>query len=271
MVQFLSNFYTVWYLECREQGMQEARLDHAAPTAVLLERDGRFFVYQPGLALVASGESVEAAYSKFFDARRSFFDEVKRAGLTTDPVSGQPPVVGAAQFLPGRGFVGELGLFLAKTSIVLLIVAGVGIAGVTAINRAVDRTVASIAPEIARTSTGVREMLPEITSEIARTSSGARELLKDLQIAVKEVQAAVKEAQASVKEVQSMGGISMVDVANKAAVIVQDVEAMPQERKESLRKSVGILSRELSPIIEAWRNPPPLPDPTTAPASPSTK
>jgi hypothetical protein len=64
------------------------------------------------------------------------------------------------------------------------------------------------------------------------------------------------------------GGVSMVDIANKAAEIVRDVQAMPPDRKESLRQSIGILSREAAPIVDAWRNPPPLPEPNVDPAAP---
>jgi hypothetical protein len=58
---------------------------------------------------------------------------------------------------------------------------------------------------------------------------------------------------------EPLNSISIVDVADKAAVIVKDIQAMPPERKESLKRSIGIISRELDPIAEAWRNPTPAP------------
>lgn len=209
--------------------MQQSRLDHAPSTAMVLERGGRFYVYQPGLALVASGESVELAYRKFSDAKRAFVIDAERAGLTASSTAVRPHTAGTAQLAAGRGIGSELGLFLAKTTIVLFIVAGIGVAGAVAVKRSVDGIAAAIAPEIARASMGASDLL---------------------------------------KEVKGMGNVSMTDIANKAAVIVQDVQAMPQERKESLRQSVGILSREAAPIVEAWRNPPPTFEPKADPAPP---
>jgi hypothetical protein len=54
-----------------------------------------------------------------------------------------------------------------------------------------------------------------------------------------------------------LGSLSMVDVANKAEIIARDVQALSQERKETLRQSIAILSREAEPMVEAWRNPGP--------------
>ena len=50
--------------------------------------------------------------------------------------------------------------------------------------------------------------------------------------------------------------LSMADIADKAAEIARDVSGMPEDKKETLRRSVGVLSRELGPVIDAWRNPP---------------
>lgn len=50
--------------------------------------------------------------------------------------------------------------------------------------------------------------------------------------------------------------LSAADIADKAAEVARDVSGMPPEKKESLRQSVGVLSRELGPVIDAWRNPP---------------
>ena len=61
-----------------------------------------------------------------------------------------------------------------------------------------------------------------------------------------------------------VGSLSMADVANKADVVAQDIQALPQERKDSLRKSIAIISRETEPMVEAWRNPGP---PSAPPAN----
>ncbi|UYN97341.1 MAG: hypothetical protein KIT25_10565 [Enhydrobacter sp.] len=195
--------------------MLQAR--HAPSATVLLERDGEYFVYEPGLALVASGDTVESAYRSFSEGKKALFENARRAGLTT----GEASVASAAGFVAGRGFFGELGLFLTKTCIVLLIIGGIGVTAATALDKAISG----------------------LSAEVARVSAGVADVLK------------------------GVGSISMVDIANKAAVIVQDVQAMPADRKESLRQSIGILSREATPIVEAWRSPPTSPT-GTAPRSP---
>jgi len=50
--------------------------------------------------------------------------------------------------------------------------------------------------------------------------------------------------------------LAMADIADKAADIARDISSLPPEKKELLRQSVGIVSRELSPVGDAWRNPP---------------
>ena len=50
--------------------------------------------------------------------------------------------------------------------------------------------------------------------------------------------------------------IGMADIADKAAEVARDLSSLPPEKKESLRQSIGVLSRELGPVIDAWRNPP---------------
>lgn len=204
--------------------MLQAR--HAPSATVLLERNGEYFVYEPGLALVASGDTVESAYRSFSEGKKAFSEKARRAGLTL----GEVPVARAAGFVAGRGFFGELGLFLTKTGIVLLIIGGIGVAAATALGKVISGLSA------------------EVSREVARASAGAADVLK------------------------GVGSISMVDIANKAAVIVQDVQAMPADRKESLRQSIGILSREVTPIVEAWRNPPASPtetSPSSQPARPA--
>ena len=64
---------------------------------------------------------------------------------------------------------------------------------------------------------------------------------------------AVDQAAGSVKP------ISLADVTRKAADIVKDIKSLSPEDKEALRRNIGTISRELEPIVDAWRNPPPGP------------
>lgn len=202
--------------------MHESRWSGAPSKVVLVEKDGRFVVYQPGLALVASGNSIEDAYGKFAEAKLTFFREIERAGIGMDTAAPRRQE-GTARVVASRGVFAELGMFVAKTCIVMLLVAGICGVMAIAVKQSIGRLTASLPSEIGRATGGVSEFF------------------------------------------KSLGSISMVDIANKAAVIAQDVQAMPEERKEALRQSVGILSRELAPIAEVWRNPPPPPVQRTTP------
>jgi hypothetical protein len=46
-------------------------------------------------------------------------------------------------------------------------------------------------------------------------------------------------------------------VSRKAADIVKDIHSLSKEDKEALLQSVAAISRELDPLVDAWRNPPP--------------
>lgn len=214
--------------------------------AVLLERDGRFYCYQPGLSLIASGDTVDSAYKKFADVRDTFFAEVYHAGLTeqvvlaarTAAVTGPParPVRGAAVSVVGRSVVGELTMFLVKTLMVLLILGGMGIGGGIFVAK-------TVGPRVLELATG---LTTGFTTEL---KSGAAQVSKQISAAT---------------NIQ----FSIADIAKKAEDVVRDVQALPPERKEALRESIGTLSRALEPIVDAWRNPPPMPDDKTAPTSP---
>jgi hypothetical protein len=186
--------------------VDETQPDRPLPTVVLLERNGRYFVYEPGLALISSDGDIKVAYEKFAAARHSYFEDIGRAGLTFNASSLATPGTSKAQSTVGRSFRGELALFAAKLCVVLVFIAVIG------------------------ASLGI------VVQQLAAANS-------------------------------AQGGLSMVDIANKAEVIAKDVQAMPQERKDALRRSIGVLSRELEPIVEAWRNSPPVPEREKSPSS----
>ena len=167
--------------------MLGTRQEVAPSTAVVLERGGSFFVYEPSLGIVVSDETVEGAYRRFASAKRALMDEAERAGLTmrrfvasAEPRLQPQPAVGQ------RGVTAELTMFFVKTCIVFLVIGGL----------------------------------------IALGAS----FLKPL---------------------------AMADIADKAADVARDASSLSPEKKELLRRSVGTVSRELSPVGDAWRNPPP--------------
>jgi hypothetical protein len=180
--------------------VSEADVHHSLASTVLVERDGRFYFYQPGLGVIGSAESISVAYDKFLELRSSYLDEVRRAGLAALPAYSSQ--VQASAIVSRPNFLKELQLFAAKTAIVLVIVGLIGMFVGAIVSRA----------------------LHDVTASVRRVEP-----------------------------------ISMNDVADKAAAIVEDLKSMSQERRESLRQSIGVISRELTPFVEAWRNPPEAP------------
>jgi hypothetical protein len=180
--------------------VSELRPDKSPGATILLAKDGKFFVYEPGVAVIASGDSVEAAYRNYGDVRQDYLLQLERAGVTV----GRPAS-------PMRQDVRrELMIFFAKLCIVLLVVVAVGAPAIVAIGRSFDG--------------------------LATTLSGA---------------------------FASAGSISLVDLTQKAADIAKDAQSLPDEKKEQLRQSIGAISREAGPFVDAWRNPP---EPKSAPA-----
>ena len=176
---------------------------------VVLERDGRFYVYQPDLAILASDENIERAYNKFSDARNIFLAEVERTGLNLGQVPADVSHSAKTRNAVGpRGIAVELGVFAVKVCLVLILIGALGV--VTA-------------------------------AEIGRSIKGA--------------------SQAVAQKLAPLGAISMSDAVTKAEDVARDLRDLPDARKESLRTSLSAISRELTPFIEAWRNP----APTTSP------
>ena len=193
--------------------------DRSPSTVVLVERGGKFFVYEPALGIIASADNVEAAYGRFVEARSGFFTSVEQAGLTLDRPAG---AVGPRDTLrlAGRTWWQELALFVGKMVIVLAVIGGIGAFAAIGVKKAVDQAAASINTTI-------------------NTSIGPA--------------------------LGSLGKISLADVATKAEDIARDARSLTPENKEKLRRSIAIISRELDPVVDAWRNPP---DSLPTPAKP---
>jgi hypothetical protein len=180
-----------------EAGM-EAGVNEAPSTAVIVERDGSFFVYQPDLGIVASDGTLEGAYRRFVDTRQTLLAEAARAGLVVrDAVElnkSRPARQRSVQpaFSPSvvgqRSFGSELALFVAKMCVFFVVIGAI---------------VGSVA----------------------------------LSLDIKP--------------------LAFADISDKAADIARDVSSLSPEKKEQLRRSVGIISRELGPVGDAWRAPPP--------------
>lgn len=176
------------------------RTDDSARSVTLVEKNGRFFFFQPDVGVIASDVSIENAYQKFLGARHEFWRNVEQAGLT---VGGNHRASDAQEIVlasTGRSVPSELGLFVAKLGIAIVLIGA--ISGVV----------------VTRATSG-------IASAIDHVAGPAK-------------------------------SISMADVSRKAADIVNDLRSLTEQEKDSIRQSVGAISRELDPIIDAWRNPP---------------
>jgi hypothetical protein len=99
------------------------RTDDSGRSVTLVEKNGRFFFFQPDVGVIASDESIESAYQKFLGARQAFQREVEQAGLA---VGGNQGVSSEQQIMvapAGRNILSELGLFVAKFCIALVLIA----------------------------------------------------------------------------------------------------------------------------------------------------
>jgi hypothetical protein len=180
--------------------VSEAVEDHSLASSVLVEKDGRFYFYQPGLGVIGSAESVSAAYERFLGLRRDYLEEARRAGLTA--IAALPSQAQVSAVVSRPHFLRELQLFVAKTAIVLVVLSVLGMFVGALVGRAVHDVTASVG--------GIQP-------------------------------------------------VSMKDVVDKAADIVKDLKSLSPERRESFRQSIGTISQELEPMVEAWRKPPEVP------------
>jgi hypothetical protein len=167
---------------------------------VLLERDGRYFFYQPAVGLIASGDDVASAYQKFGHAQRLYLEDVQRAGLAIPTAHDVRQATGVAVH---RSVASEIGLFAAKCGLVLVLVGGAGAFAVSAVQ-----------------------------SSLAGVAQGMS------------------------RGIAAIGSFTLSDVITKSDDIVRDINTLPENRKEDLRRNVGEISRQLTPFVETWRNPP---------------
>jgi hypothetical protein len=133
--------------------------------AVLFEKDGRFYFFDPGFGVIASGATVEQAYGKFTELRTAHAGEIERAGLGPTALPGR-----AADAAPRRSFGRELGLFAAKFILALVIVAAVGLPVAASIARGVSGALAGAMASIQPIS------LADVAQKAADIARDAEEL-----------------------------------------------------------------------------------------------
>jgi hypothetical protein len=177
--------------------VSETRPENPPVKAILLLKDGKYFVYEPGIGVIASDENVEVAYARFNDARHEYVTQAEQAGLASGVSSG------ATSFTLQQSVWRELSLFVAKVCIVLAIVSIVTLPAIIMLGRSIDQAATNVAGAL----------------------SGG-------------------------------GNLSLADVVRKAEDIARDARNLPEDRKVSLRQSIGAISREVAPFVDAWRNPP---------------
>jgi len=143
-------------------------------SAVLIEKGGRFYFYQPGLGVIGAGATIAEAYAKFSRTRTEFLEEAKNASLTIDrraPVADGQSTVAISEGSMWR----ELALFFAKLCIVLIVIAGIGGVGAWSIARSVGKLSLDVNPlsldDIARKS-------EEVARDIKTTPNDSKELLR---------------------------------------------------------------------------------------------
>jgi len=134
--------------------MPALRPSESSASGVLIERDGRFFVYEPTLGVIVSDDSAAKAYDKFTAARRAYLDDLQRAGLS---LAAAPAAGGRAGPVAYRGVMAELGLFVAKACIVVVVFALLAVTAADqaarAVNRVAQNTVQSVNQALAPLTT----------------------------------------------------------------------------------------------------------------------
>jgi hypothetical protein len=60
----------------------------------------------------------------------------------------------------------------------------------------------------------------------------------------------------ALEQVATSRQLSFQDMVRKAADIAKDIQSLTKEEKEVLTRSIGTISHELDPVVDAWRNPP---------------
>ncbi len=121
--------------------MPENRSAEELSSAVLVEKEGKFFVYQPGLGIVVAGDDVGSAYQQFVEARDEYLKRVERAGLSLDL---EVPQQQSRDWSVRRDVRSELGMFVAKTCIVFLFAAALLGPVVLVASRTVERVGGSV-------------------------------------------------------------------------------------------------------------------------------
>lgn len=116
---------------------------HSLASAVLVERGGHFYFYQPGLGVIGSAKTISAAYEEFVEERRKYLEEVERAGLSAFPAPSPDGEISAVALRPSLSR--ELLLFLAKTAIVLAVIGVIGLFAGVVVTRAIDDVAGSLA------------------------------------------------------------------------------------------------------------------------------
>ncbi len=143
-------------------------------TAVLIEREGRFFFYEPGLGVIASAENVDQAYNRFVEARENFVTEIEQAGLSSARVDVQQPQ-------STRSIGGELKIFMVKTTVVVMVIAIMAATLGLGIGHAVDRLSQSIGAIVAPlTSVSISDVslkAAEIARDVREMPDGNKDLL----------------------------------------------------------------------------------------------
>lgn len=149
-------------------------------SAVLIEREGRFFFYQPGLGVVASGDTIADAHRKFADARDALLEEARSAQLEI----GQPSELmapsrarEAVAIVPSSSIARELIVFLAKLSMVLGLIGAIGgIAG-----SAIEKQIGQLSANMAANQLSLRTIVQksnEIVRDLRDTPDESKEALR---------------------------------------------------------------------------------------------
>lgn len=165
--------------------MSGTRTAGEAAPAMLIEKAGSFYFYEPGLGLIASGDTIESAYRKFTGARAELVQQAERAEIDLRVSGVQPTYIGAVKpsdraerIAVGRSVPLELAIFLAKTCIVLIVIGALGAFGAIKAGEAIGKAVAGLGPAAPLSLADVAHKAADIARDARNLSAEDKELLR---------------------------------------------------------------------------------------------
>lgn len=114
-------------------------------------KGGQFTFFLPQLNLVAKGNSLEEAYSKFDEKKNLAWSQLQEAGILPETLDLSAKETSGKPLFAGRkavGGQGDFGIFLKKSLVIFLVVAGILYFGADRVNHILQSAIAKVEEKI---------------------------------------------------------------------------------------------------------------------------